>query len=73
MYFPEMSESQMPDQIEQQAERQFIKIYKKEISIEEAIQHIKKLKLSNKPEEKELFASMITFLYSELRFHVNYP
>jgi hypothetical protein len=29
MYFPEMSESQMPDEIEQLAERQFIKIYKK--------------------------------------------
>ena len=63
----------MPDEIEQLAQRQFIKIYKKEISIEEAIEHIKKLKLSSKPEEKELFASMITFLYSELRFHVNYP
>ena len=32
-----MSESQMPDEIEQLAERQFIKIYKKEISMEEAI------------------------------------
>lgn len=68
-----MSESQMPDEIEQQAERQFIKIYKKEISMEEAIEHIRKLKYSNRPEEKELFASMITFLYSELRFHFNYP
>jgi len=52
MYFPEMSESQMPDEIEQLAERQFIKIYKKEISMEEAIEHIRKLKHSNKPEEK---------------------
>jgi hypothetical protein len=63
----------MPDEIEQQAERQFIKIYKKEISMEEAIEHIRRLKYSPKPEEKELFASMITFLYSELRFHFNYP
>ena len=37
VYFPEMSESQLPDEVEQQAERQFIKIYKKEISMEEAI------------------------------------
>ena len=28
-YFPEMTESQMPDEIEQMAERQFRKIYKK--------------------------------------------
>ena len=48
-YFPEMSESQMPDEIEQQAERQFIKIYKKEVSIEAAIDHMKKLKASAKP------------------------
>ena len=41
--------------------------------MEEAIEHIKKLKNSSKSEEKELFASMITFLYSELRFHFNYP
>lgn len=33
-YFPEMTESQMPDEIEQMAERQFRKIYKKEISID---------------------------------------
>lgn len=32
--------------------------------MEEAVEHIKKLKNSNKAEEKELFASMITFLYS---------
>lgn len=32
--------------------------------MEEAIDHIRKLKFSNKSEEKELFASMITFLYS---------
>jgi hypothetical protein len=72
-YFPEMSESQMPDEIEQLAERQFIRIYKKEISIEEALEHMRRLKNSPKTEEKELFASMITFMYSELRFHVSYP
>ena len=49
-YYPEMSESNMPDEIELQAERQFIKIYKKEISMEEALDHIRKLKHSNKPE-----------------------
>jgi len=34
---------------------------------------MRKLKNSNKSEEKELFASMITFMYSELRFHISYP
>lgn len=47
-YFPEMTESQMPDEIEQMAERQFRKIYKKEITIEEAIQHMSRLKNSQK-------------------------
>jgi hypothetical protein len=55
------------------AERQFRKIYKKEITIEEAIQHMARLKNSQKSEDKELFASMITFMYSELRFHASYP
>jgi len=32
-----------------------------------------KLKNSSKQEEKELYASMITFLFTELRFHSNYP
>jgi hypothetical protein len=34
---------------------------------------MRKLKNSAKAEEKELFASMITFMYSELRFHISYP
>lgn len=38
----------MPDEIQQLAERQFIKIYKKEISIDEAIEHMRKLKNSAK-------------------------
>ena len=32
-----------------------------------------RLKNSQKSEDKELFASMITFMYSELRFHASYP
>ena len=32
-----------------------------------------KLKNSAKQEEKELYASMITYLFTELRFHSNYP
>jgi len=47
-----MSESQMPDEIEQLAERQFVKIYKKDITIDQAIEQMRKLKNSTKVEEK---------------------
>ena len=34
---------------------------------------MRKLKNSSKSDEKQLFASMITFMYSQLRFHISYP
>lgn len=55
------------------AEKQFHRIYKEEITLEAAIDMMLKLKNSSKQEEKELYASMITFLFTELRFHSNYP
>jgi CCR4-NOT transcription complex subunit 1 len=72
-YFPEMSESQMPDEIEMMAEKHFQRIYREEITLEAAIDMMQRLKKSSKQDDKELYASMITFLFTELRFHSNYP
>lgn len=43
------------------------------MSLQDAIQLMTRLKNSTKQEERELYASMITFLFTELRFHSNYP
>lgn len=51
-HFPEMTDSQVVDEIEILAEKNFCKIYKGEISLEEAIQMMHNLKNSQKQEEK---------------------
>ena len=72
-YFPEMTDNQVVDEIEIMAEKNFSRIYKEEISLEDAIQMMFRLKNSTRQDERELYASMITYLFTELRFHSNYP
>ena len=54
----------MPDEIELLAEKHFHRIYKEEVTLDNAIDMMLRLKNSSKQEEKELYASMITFLFT---------
>lgn len=59
-----MTDSQVIDEIELLAEKNFFKIYKEEVSLEDAILMMHSLRNSPKQEEKELYASMITYLFT---------
>lgn len=56
-------------EVESAANTYFQKIYKEEISVNEARDLLVKFKNSPSPTEKEVFACMISNLFDEYRFH----
>jgi len=61
-----------PD-IEDEATKAFQQIYTQVVSIEEAIEMLKRLKSSKNPREQQIFACMLRNLFDEYRFFPKYP
>ena len=59
--------------IEEKANEYFKKIYTSQLSIEEAINILKKFKSSKNPDELEIFGCMIHNLFDEYKFFQKYP
>lgn len=60
-------------EVESAANMYFQKIYKEELTVNEARDLLVKFKNSPSPTEKEVFACMISNLFDEYRFHSQYP
>lgn len=61
------------DDIEEEANGYFQRIYKSDISIQDSIQILKRFKSSNETREQEVFRCMIHNLFDEYRFFHKYP
>jgi hypothetical protein len=61
------------DEIEEQANAYFLKIYQSEESTLEVVEMMKEWKASGKSREDEIFACMIHNLFDEYRFFSKYP
>jgi CCR4-NOT transcription complex subunit 1 len=61
------------DEIEEQANSYFQKMYTSEQSIGEVVEVLKRFKTSNDQRENEIFACMIRNLFDEYRFFSKYP
>ena len=75
-YFPTLMKGSSSDQneaTERAANELLEKIFKENQPIDEAIQLLKRYKSSEKKEEKEIFACIITGLLEEQCFHSKYP
>lgn len=59
-------------EIENAANSYFQKYYYKEIKVEELIDLLAKLKTSNNPSEKEIYACVLHYLFDEFRHHDEY-
>lgn len=60
-------------EIERQANEYFGNIFKSALSINDAIELLRRLKSSKKEQDQELFACMIHNLFDEFRFFARYP
>lgn len=60
-------------EVDSAANRYFQKIYEETMSVEEVVELLLKFKHSPNPQEKEIFACMIHYLFDEFRFHDDYP
>ncbi|KAL7457410.1 hypothetical protein ACHAWC_009841 [Mediolabrus comicus] len=62
-----------PDEIEEQANAYFQKIYQSEESAREVVDMLKQFKVSGSSRENDIFACMIHNLFDEYRFFSKYP
>ena len=62
-----------PQEIEEEANAFYEKIYKGELSISQVVDLLQRLKLSQMPREQETFKCMIHNLFDEYKFFARYP
>ncbi len=70
---PEPASATFPQDIEDEVNAFFEKIFSKEFPVGEVIELLKRLRASNQPRDQQLFSCMIQNLFDEYRFFSKYP
>ena len=68
-----MPQAAFPQDVEDEANSYFQKIYSESMPVEEVVGMLKAFKNSSNPRQQEVFACMVHNLFDEYRFFPNYP